>query len=345
MEQDFYSQFAPPPVDPRVKQAKEQAMAALLRRVQSGPPVQPIPAPQIAPVMNQEQMDTSHRRMQNEQIFGRVLQASGDKALSPLGKSMAARDPERWKQNQMRANQVARYQNWQMNASNRPKDDASFLVKSIEALNDMEDHGGGKNKMPSGWGEKLMYDANQIRSLGRAVGTLDSAYTQATGQAIGLAGYSGPLEGFGRWMTQNTDKLTTPEMKAAAQYWADLEANVIAPWRHELFGATLTDGEKQAFAALANLTPGMPKTEVEKRLKNLEIARIEGARDRSVVTIENYGRGYLPMLKKLYGGSLNNHNTVSYEKEPGSTTEGGVGIDPDLDMVHATFGELPEIAR
>lgn len=312
--EDYFGQYAAPQQDPRIAAAKEQVMGNLLRKIQQPAPQQQAPAMQPSqPTMSPEQMQDQYKQMQRMQTFGNVLQASGDKALSPLGRTLARKDPDRWLQNQQRAEQVQKYQNWQMADNARPEDDARFLVKSLNALGDLEEGGSNKSKMPSGWGEKLMYDSNQIRSLDRAVGSLDNAYNQATGQAIGLPGYTGVLEGIGAWMNQNTDKLTTQEMKDAAQYWADLEANVIAPWRHELFGATLTDGEKQAFARLANLTPGMPMAEVEKRLNNLRIARAEGARDRVAITVGNYGRGHVPTLKQLYGNSLNQVGAASYD--------------------------------
>jgi hypothetical protein len=251
--------------------------------------------------------------MQRQNVLGQVMQASGDRALSPLGKSISSRDPEAWLQNQKRNDHVQRYQEAQMSRFGQ-KDEAQVLIKSIEALNDLagevKDH-----KIPVGRLKELEFNASQLRNLRTMHKTLDPEYAQAAGQALNAAGYSGPIEGIGTWMTRNVDKLTTQEMKNAAQWWADLEANIIAPWRHGLFGATLTPGEKEAFAALANMTPGMPSSEIRKRIQNLISARIEGSRVLSITTVENYGPGNIKMLRRLFG-DLDASTTRTYDKNP-----------------------------
>lgn len=319
---DFLSQFDTPE-DPQIKQAREALLANILRRTNQ-PPQAPPTSPE--PYMSREQAMQHAQGMRDQQRFGNILQASGDRVLSPLGKSLAQQnDPDRFLQQKERQDQVRAYQDWQMSQA-AGNQEANFLTESLKQINAMQ-QGPGQSKMPSGWGEKLLTDSSQIRSLGRSHSTLRPEYTQSFGQALKLAGYSGPIEGIGRWMTQNTEKLTTPEMKAAAQWWADLEANVIAPWRNDLFGATLTANEQRAFNQLANMHPGMSEEEIARRLSNLQTARIEGARDRVTVTLGNYGKGHLPMLQQLYKDVLNDPGTVDYSGgAPGSSPGSPSGI-------------------
>jgi len=324
----FFDQFEVPTLDPRLAQNREAIMAAILRESERPTQQHSIPA-----AMSSQQMQQKHQQLQNQQRLGQMMMASGDKALSPLGKTMAANDPNRWLQQQQRDEQNRAYMEGNLN---RGKDRVSSLVKTLDAINDMDPNNNEhRYKVPASRINAMTEDAAQLRRLSTARDTLkasDGAFVQNVGKVIGLTGYAGPIEGFGRWLAQNmpalSDKLS-PEMRQAAQWWADLDAFIIQPWRHGEFGATLTPNEQRAMDAMAMMKPGMDADGILDRLDNLITDRREGARERVTADIGLYGPYTINTYSSVYGDSLNEHgDRRSYdmrEQEPPS----GEPVSPD----------------
>lgn len=299
---------------------READRQAELARMLSGMANQPTPQFQKGPSPAEIQATT--QQMRDRRTLGDIYQASGDPALGGLGKTLSKTDPEKYAADQRRQNQVTEYQQWQV-------DNAQQNRKMQLMLKGMKDHSDENEalwrKIPATKMTEYETDHQMIRAMRRFKSTNAPHLTQSFGRWLKAEGWAGPLEGLPAWLTRYGFSKVPQEFRDQAQWWADIESDIIAPWRHGLYGATLTNNEKAAFRNMAMLEPGMDWEEVQKRLNNLHAARIEGARTRMRGAIMNYGgenpEGLTEQFQKFWSGMLDNAPSRSYEGGAGATTQ------------------------
>lgn len=261
----------------------------------------------MSPVVPVEESRAEQAQLRKQRQLGLMLQASGDQPLGTAGKSLASADPAGFMQDAARQEQVRRYQNYQANS---PGNNMTRLTQAMSALEGSQP---SQSKIPISGLDKVVMDADSLKSLVQAEQTFNDDFAQTLSSTLGTAGYSGPLEGIGEWLAKNADKLVTPEQQAAGRWWADFEARVIAPLRNDLFGATLSPNEAAAFERLMRMDPRQPPEEIRARLNDLTKARTEQARTRVKATVKNYGLGHLPMVQSLFGDVLSSNRRASYD--------------------------------
>lgn len=277
---------------------RQKLIAELIREAQR-PPAQV----KYTPMQSDQEIRANAARMRKMNDFGTVLAMSGDKPLTTAAKAMQ-RDPDEYIRKQDAQRQVREYQQWQADhLTNR----TPVLAKALSAMDGgFGGIGSGDRVVPSGRLSEHGFDAEQLRNTNRFFGKGDPGLTQQFGEWLGLKGFTGPLEKLPSWLARQgyADLANKPELERQARFWADLESSIIAPWRNDLFGATLTNNEQAAFRNLASLEPGMPWDEVQNRLNDLYEARKEGARERILLTVGNYGPGHAAYLRQVFGDSL-----------------------------------------
>lgn len=287
----------------------QQLRAMIMRELES--PEATVPAPDLQPVFPEEELTKRLQRMNQERTLGQVMMASGDSALSPLGKTLAAQNLDEFERRARRDNNVSRYQNWQMRS---PGSRVSRLTQTLEALQD--DEGANQQKMPVSFVDDMMYDKSQFRGIEEQMAAFKPEYAQMIGRRMAMEGVvPESFEDLSRWLSRSLPGFTDPEMREAALWWADLDAKIIAPWRNDLFGATLTNNEQAAFSQLAMMATSMNPEDIMRRLASLREARKEGARERIILGVGNYGAGHLPTFVRLWGDSLNDGAGVQVGKD------------------------------
>lgn len=196
---------------------RQTRMAQIL--AQTGGSAPPTQFNQISP----GEVDRRVQGVQDQQTFGRLMMASGDEALGGLGKTMATLDPEGHRAKLERQQQVVDYQQWQADSADKNR--------RIEVmLQDMKEHANQNQamwrKIPSTKMTEYEADRWQVGNLKRFMGTAAPHMTQGFGQWLNTEGWTGPIERFPQWLNRFGFKVPE-QFKTQAQWWADLEAQVL----------------------------------------------------------------------------------------------------------------------
>jgi len=302
---------------------RQMLLAELIRMATTdrpqGPPVD------FTPMQSDEEIRGTADRMRRGNVLGTLFAMSGDEALGKAA-PMLKGDPDEYLRRQAQQRQVREYQEWQANQPHE-QSRASVLGAAIKALEPDE---GTNRVIPAGRLKEHEFDASQLRGTSRFYDRGDPGLTQQFGDWLKVKGLAGPVEKLSAWIARNGySEITDPDMARQARFWAELESEIIAPWRNNLFGATLTNNEQAAFRNLAMLEPGMPWTEVQRRLNDLYEARKEGAKDRIISSVGVYGSGYGQMFKDIFGDTLNRGSgRRSWEEGEDASGQPQIEIEP-----------------
>lgn len=249
-----------------------------------------------------EEREALLKEMQRKHVLGQALLASGDKPLGELGRSLTQRDPADFEAGLNRQDQVRRYQQWQADQTgNRTR----TLTQALKAMEEVGPGQGRQDKIPSSQLTNINLDKTYMRGLSRASNTFKPVYTQSLGRRMQAEGFvPKTIEELASWAASSVPGLLNEDEKRAAEWWADLDRDIFAAMRNDLFGATLTPNEKAAFDALRLMTPAMSPDQIQRRLDSFFSAAQSGARDRIVATVGNYGEGHIPWISELFGPVL-----------------------------------------
>lgn len=320
--QDFWSTIPAPPNpqdDPDYRLVREMLRKETMNAAGQEPPKFKDP---YAPG-EREQIQKS---MADRRKLGEILMLTGDEPSTALGRTLAKEDPNAFKQEQSRQDQVREYQQWQADQSGNK---VTVLTKALEAMADAS--GPQQKTIPSGRLADHEADAKQVRGLSRAQREFKPEYTQALGRRMGVEGFvPKTIEDLARWAVTSVPKLTNPMEREAAQWWANLDRDVFAEMRARLFGATLTTNEQRAFEQLRMMSPSMNPEDILASLENLYRVNEEGAKDRIIGSVSNYGPGHLPHFKRIFG--------ELFEPQSRQQTSGKVS---DLQIIWADEQEGP----
>lgn len=265
------------------------------------------PAPQFPQFYTPERVNSDLDQIRRGRAAGGLLQATGDQGLSALGKTLAAgKTPEEYMQNAAQQEQVRRYQQWQADEAARGgKDRVSALSSTLSALGR---GGDGYQNVPLGAIRDMANGAYQLSGLKGVVDGFDPRFQQVYGK------YTSVFRDIAPWSVRNglesivadlARQGATPEeiqnVKDSANWWAEFHRVWIAPGRHELFGATLTDPEKAAWENLVSITSASDPQEVQRRIEQLYNAKLDNERRRAKPMARVYGR---QVLEDAYGNLL-----------------------------------------
>jgi hypothetical protein len=279
----------------------EEERQVVLQRIMQEMEREPTPAPQFT----KPNTGGLAQSMQRRQARGNVLQATGDRALMGLGKTMGrGKTPEEFQQGQAQQDQVRQYQQWQANQAEN-KDRLGTLNQTLTAM----DNTGSGGKLPLGAMNKINMGKTALRGIKTALGTFKPEHQQV------LHKYQGPMANLPGWLVRQgwEDVLTeSGASQDSSLWWAELQRNVIAPLRHELFGATLTKNEQGAFDAILAITPSTKPEMVRRRLQNMHDSMLKGERERAASFTQNWGN--VDAVRSAYGGLLDTDNTSPESK-------------------------------
>lgn len=251
------------------------------------------PAPEYPPMFTAEGAMEQASALGRTRAQSQVLQATGDEALMGLGKTMGReQSPEEFAMDAGKQEQVRRYQQWQADqaASKGRSKEMTDLLKVME-----QDK---PSKLPLGATRDINVGKKALRGISAARSTFKPDYQQVIHE------YQGPLKNIPAWLTQMGYEGVIDKERAqeASLWWAQFNESVIAPLRHELFGATLTSNEQAAFDAIIAITPSSNPEFVVERLERMQRDHIERERDKASGYVDNWGNA--DAVRSLYGGEL-----------------------------------------
>lgn len=263
-----------------------------------------------------EQIQQYQDELKRSQALGGLLQASGDEALGAMGKTLAGRpDPLDFMHDINRFEQVRRYQEWQ---ANMPRDRITALSRALDALD-------SKGRPPPVSAlNQMIKEGTEIEGLGNIRENFRDEYQQVLGRYTSIFKDVPPwavrngLEDFVHMIPSAEDQQT---LRDSANWWAEFHRIWIAPGRHELFGATLTQGEQRAWDDVVGITAATAPEEVRRRLNQLFRAKVENSRRRAKTYSEVYGRD---VVEAAYGDLLDYGDAPRQEEDQGG--------DPILDI-------------
>lgn len=207
--------------------------------------------------------------MKQKEYLGRIGMLTGDSVISPLGKGMLEELPGEWKGlQQSRQNALSNIQKDEDQAAladYRDKMANSSLKRALAAQKKAEGTGTDWKKINDGMKNKLGSRGTIISEVNRLSNSYKPEYSQIVGE------YAGPLNQIPNYIAQNWG-VGNAETIPAGEWWADWQKVYTLPERNEKFGATLTDGEKAAWAAVdlnPSLTPGQIQLRLNKFMNSL----------------------------------------------------------------------------
>ena len=177
------------------------------------------------------------------------------------------------------------------------------------------------------------FSENDINKLNARVSNVTNTRQLVEGWNDGFAQPSGLPTNFADAIAKNlsgndlmkfVDEDTDANVKAAAQWWAGWRMNFTADKRHELFGATLTPGEKAAWDAAELVRPGMDPKEINKRINKLQEEAEASLLRRANMSTSSGLQGNRDLINRAVG------HLYDYDPETnlyGAQSRGGVPAD------------------
>jgi len=329
-------------IDPELKALGQKALAEMLRRSNERSV-----APKFQHQYTPQQIKDVVAEKNSRRAFGEILQASGDKVLSPLGAAFQREDPDKFEADQARQNQVVDYQQLQADQaanSNRSLAGVGPLIKALGGTPQM------KRVIPSTQQDAMTMGHGIVVNLKRFIEQNDPGDSQALANAIRSTGASvEKLEDVSNWIARNgiASFAGHPELEKQARYWADLNSVLIAPWRNKTFGATLTPNEQAAFADMLGMSPASPPSMIKARLSDIRAEYLRGSRDRVSDWLGVYGTGHAAWLHKLWGEDLREVSdrrsyTNDEDGDPADSEDSG---DIDTSTRHTGAAPAPAVAK
>jgi hypothetical protein len=239
-----------------------------------------------------------YARMRNERTLGQIILASGAERISPLGKTLAESDPSLFLESLAQQEQVRRYQQWQADAAREDRvGEMNSITGMLEELGDQAEGTGGW-KATSSDRMEIINSRRVYEDIYSALNDFKDEYGQ-----IGQFKY-GELEGgiprgrkIANWAAK--EGWGTEASKEAAKWWANWGRIYNLPERNEMFGATLTDPEKAAWAS-ANISEDMTPDQIRTQIgKILEIMNNVFAEYR--MTFQDSNLAGNPILRPITG--------------------------------------------
>lgn len=321
---------------PELADARTKLTAELIREL-SGPERQYKFQPYQPSYQDMAMMEQLRRRQNQAAILATV----NDKPVSNAAKYVQPEmGPLQFLDDRERRHQLNQYQQAQL--ADRGKR-ATRLTQAIGMIDKQDPR---NQDLPSiAVSEKVQWqDRKNILDITdrfmNVIGTGDVAVTQQMSKwlkekaNIDVEGSSKWLEQLGDWFTERGIEAVPPEFRTQMQFWADLEAELIAPWRNETFGATLTTNEQAAFERMSKLKPTMNATDVRNRLHNIQAAVIDKSRDIAETNLAEFGPVMWPVFQGLFGKYWSRSNTYR-------TYEEGY-MSPEEQALQPVMEETPE---